>query len=225
MKRLYWWRFLEQVMVVIDEEDRDVGQLTLDNLRKYDLKSGIFNLARSWKDVSASTLSNGWNRLIRGTDPVIEFEGFETDHFHRHIVQAGETVTEDVSDWLDGDEGDPGYQTLTDAEIADSVLHPDQQNSSDDDDDDDVLPTRPTASAIRQAAETLVEYLEHPNTEADLRVFATSLREIRDRIFATQSRWILRQTTIDTFFKPAPSGPSSSLSSKTPPSSPLLMAA
>ncbi|KAG0716390.1 Tigger transposable element-derived protein 7 [Chionoecetes opilio] len=159
-------------------------ELTLDNLRKYDLKSGIFNLARSWKDVSASTLSNGWNRLIRGTDPVIEFEGFETANFHRHIVQAGETATEeDVSDWLDGDEGDPGYQTLTDAEIADSVLHPDQQDSSDYDDDDDVLPTRPTASAVRQAAETLVEYLEHPNTEAELRVFATSLREIRDIIF------------------------------------------
>ncbi|KAG0726857.1 Tigger transposable element-derived protein 7 [Chionoecetes opilio] len=80
-------------------------KLTLDNLRKYDLKSGIFNLSRSWKDVSASTLSNGWNRLIRGTDPVIEFEGFETANFHRHIVQAGETATEeDVSDWLDGDE-------------------------------------------------------------------------------------------------------------------------
>ncbi|KAG0726965.1 Tigger transposable element-derived protein 7 [Chionoecetes opilio] len=100
MKRLYRRRFLEQVMVVIDEEDRDVGQLTLDNLRKYDLKSGIFNLARSWKDVSASTLSNGWNRLIRGTDPVIEFEGFETANLHRHIVQAGETATEeDVSGW------------------------------------------------------------------------------------------------------------------------------
>ncbi|KAG0718051.1 hypothetical protein GWK47_053225 [Chionoecetes opilio] len=35
MKRLYRRRFLEQVMVEIDEEDRDVGQLTLDNLRKY----------------------------------------------------------------------------------------------------------------------------------------------------------------------------------------------
>ncbi|KAG0720049.1 Tigger transposable element-derived protein 7 [Chionoecetes opilio] len=119
MKRLYRQRFLEQVMVVIDEEDRYVGQLTLDNLRKYDLKSVIFNLTRAWKDVSARSLSNGWNCLICGTDPVIEYEGFETADFHRHIVQAGETATEeDVSDWLDGDEGDLEYQTLTDAEIA-----------------------------------------------------------------------------------------------------------
>ncbi|KAG0729699.1 Tigger transposable element-derived protein 7 [Chionoecetes opilio] len=136
MKRLYRRRFLEQVMVVIGEEDSDVGQLTLDNLRKYDLKSVIFNLARAWKDVSASTLSNGWNRLICGTDPVIEFEGFETANFHRHIVQAGKTATENVSDWLDGDEGDPGCQKLTVAEVADLVSHPDQQDSR----DDDVLP-------------------------------------------------------------------------------------
>ena len=132
-KRLYRRRFLEEVMVVVDEEERDVGQLTLQNFKKYNLRSVIHNISLAWKDVSSSTLANGWNRLLHKSEPVVDFVGFEADDFHQQFVRAGENTTvDDISNWLECDEGDPGQQVLTEEEIAAEVLHPDEGDGSED---------------------------------------------------------------------------------------------
>jgi hypothetical protein len=50
-------------------------------------------------------------------------KGFETSDFHTIIKRAGDDVSEsDVEQWLDNDDSDPGYQILSQEEIAESIL-------------------------------------------------------------------------------------------------------
>ncbi|KAK3891446.1 hypothetical protein Pcinc_004667 [Petrolisthes cinctipes] len=206
-KRLYRRRFLEEVMVVVDEEDRNVGQLTLQNLKSYNLRSVIYNISRAWNDVSSSTLANGWNRLLHRTEPVVDFEGFAADDFHRQFVEAGENTTvDDINDWLECDEGDPGQQVLTEEQIAAEVLNPDEGNDSEDDDDDS-LPSRPTTSEARKAADVLLDYFEHPISSTHMQSYGPMLREVRDALIKAQSQWSKKQTKIETFFKPTTPSP------------------
>ncbi|KAG7176389.1 Tigger transposable element-derived protein 7-like 64, partial [Homarus americanus] len=62
-------------------------------------------------------------------------DGFENDDFCECLRLAGEhqVCSNDISEWLEADDGDPGYQILSEAEIAASV-----QNQGDDEDNDDV---------------------------------------------------------------------------------------
>ena len=223
-KRLYRRRFLEEVMVVFeDDDDGNVGERTLERLRKYDLKSAMFNWSRAWKDVKSKTLENGWKPLLRGEETAEDFEGFQVDDFRRHLVRVGETVTDEgLEDWLENDEGDPGCQMLSDDEIASQVLSPEDPES--DVEDDSELPTsRPSLSKMRECADILLEGLEHFSSPESLRTLAVSQRSIRDEIIQQQSRWSsYRQTTLDSFFRPTTPRPPSSTpspSSVTPSSS------
>ncbi|KAG7171282.1 Tigger transposable element-derived protein 7-like 18, partial [Homarus americanus] len=45
-----------------------IGQSTLQNLWKYDIKAAIFNWAAAWKDVKVLTLAKGWRKFDEG-DP------------------------------------------------------------------------------------------------------------------------------------------------------------
>ena len=209
-KRLYRRRFLEEVMVIESEEEEDVGKLTLENLRKYDLRSVLHNISRAWYDVPKSTLANGWNRLLHDTDPVVDFGGFEATDFHRQFVRAKENSSEeDVQDWLECDEGDPGQQILTENDIAEEILHPDGDISDDDDDDDDSdgLITRPKTASARTSTDVLLEYLEHPSSSVQMKSYAPLVRELRDAIIKEQSQWPLKQTKIRSFFTPTTPSP------------------
>jgi hypothetical protein len=43
-------------------------------------------------------------------EPENDFKGFEISDFHAIIKRAGDDVSEsDVEQWLDNDDGDPGY--------------------------------------------------------------------------------------------------------------------
>ena len=64
----------------------------------------------------------------------MDFDGFEATDFHHQFAKAGEKSTEeDIQDWLECDEGDPGQQMLTETDIAEEVLNPSVENSDEDD--------------------------------------------------------------------------------------------
>ena len=58
-KRLYTRKYLDEVLVVIPDEDDKVqdtrGLRTLEKIKSYNLKSGIYNFASTWKQVKIST--------------------------------------------------------------------------------------------------------------------------------------------------------------------------
>ncbi|KAK9703454.1 hypothetical protein QE152_g29329 [Popillia japonica] len=92
--------------------------------RNYNIKSAILNWASAWNEVKTPTLVNCWNKLF--FDKVVEynFEGCETNDYHQILLAAGEIepTVEDIHEWLDREDGDPGYQIQTDEDIACDVL-------------------------------------------------------------------------------------------------------
>lgn len=84
-------------MVSESEEDGDVGKLTLQNLRKYDVRSVLHNFSRAWYDILKSKLANGWNRFLHDTDIVVHFGGFEATEFHRRFLKAKKILPRKMS--------------------------------------------------------------------------------------------------------------------------------
>ncbi|KAK3892041.1 hypothetical protein Pcinc_004010 [Petrolisthes cinctipes] len=121
----------------------------------------------------------------------------------RKTMAEENTTVDDINDWLECDEGDPGQQVLTEEQIAAEVLNPDEGNDSEDDDDDS-LPSRPTTSEARKAADVLLDYFEHPISSTHMQSYGPMLREVRDALIKAQSQWSKKQTKIETFFKPQP---------------------
>ena len=83
--------YLDEVLVVIPEEEDEIqdtrGLRTLEKIKTYNIKSGIYNFASVWKQVKISTLANCWKKLLQDIDPELDFEGFEAQDFHR-VFQA-----------------------------------------------------------------------------------------------------------------------------------------
>ncbi|KAK3890070.1 hypothetical protein Pcinc_005985 [Petrolisthes cinctipes] len=90
--------------------------------------------------MKASTLENCWKKLLIDDeeDSFEGFEGFEANDFKKLLHKAGEkNVTEDdVRDWIEENESDPGCQVLSMDEIAAEVTEGDKEESSDDDDEE-----------------------------------------------------------------------------------------
>ena len=68
---------------------------------------------------------NAWNPLLKGMEDVTgDFTGFEVKDFKAVLHGSGESgpIDDDVEDWLVEDEGDPGYELLSNRGITDSLL-------------------------------------------------------------------------------------------------------
>ncbi|KAG7163017.1 Tigger transposable element-derived protein 7-like 29, partial [Homarus americanus] len=94
---------------------------------------------RAWKNMKQSTLQNCWKKLLKDEEVEFDFEGFENDDFRARLRRAGEhqVCSNDISEWLEADDGDPGYQILSEAEIAASVQNQDDDEELEDEDNDD----------------------------------------------------------------------------------------
>ena len=75
-------------------------------------------------------------------DPELDFPGFEPNDLHQTLLSAGEreVSVEDVENWLEESDSDPGYQVLCTKEIVESVPAGDQPGeSSSSDSGDEVI--------------------------------------------------------------------------------------
>ena len=143
-----------------NEEDDTRGERTLTSVKKYSIKSAIFNLAASWKDVKLTTLSNSWNKLLHNTDPELDFEGFQASDFRRTLQLTGETLrTEDVEQWLEETDNDPGYQIQSVEEIAQEALTGETEQEVESEDDADT-PVLPKPSLVRSYLDTIITYVD-----------------------------------------------------------------
>ena len=115
-KQWYTRKYLDEVLVVIlekeDETEDTRGLRTLNNIKTYNLKSGIFNFASAWKQFKISTLANCWKTLLQDVDPQLDFEGFEAQDFHRVFQACGEKEVslKDVENWLEENDTEAGHQ-------------------------------------------------------------------------------------------------------------------
>ena len=240
-KRMYRKRFLNEVMVVLEEEE-DIeqgdtrGQRTLQNIKNYNMKSCVFNWAGAWRDVPVKTLENAWNPLLRGTELFSNFEGFDRSDvidIHARFVGVGdrEVTQDDVREWLDDDGGDPGHHLMSDREIADSSpgyvvkdADADPASSDSDADDTDVTEPLPKLRQLREATDVILTYLEHPDANQRLvkNRLCDNVRQLHEEVIRCQNTMSFRQASLDTFFRsPTPSVASPPLSRTSSLGSPL----
>jgi hypothetical protein len=137
----------------------------LQNFHGYSIKSAIFNFAAAWKEMKTMTSANGWTKLLQDTEPENDFKGFETSNFNIIIKRAGDDNSEsDTEQRLDNDNGDPGYQTLSQEETAESVLQGKEEDNNVDQDDDGVVEEEsasscPKLSVIRNHMDDVISYI------------------------------------------------------------------
>ena len=168
-KRRYQRKYLEEVLAIeeteedIDEDHR--GERTLENIKKYNIKDAIYNMAEAWNDMKATTLSNAWNKLLvkKDDDPEMfdfeGFEGFEAVDFARLLRDAGEKATEeDIREWIEDNDEVGGHEVLTEEEIVASVVG--GEEGSDAEEEDDVRSTRSyKMKDVRNEADLLLDYV------------------------------------------------------------------
>ena len=165
-KLIYRRLFLSEVLVV-EETPEDLvedtrGLQTLEKLKAYNIKQAIFNFSEAWKQVKNSTLPNAWKRLLYDVDvPVVDFASFEVQDFRRMFNAGGEDVAnDDVQNWLEMDEGDPGHELLSEEEIIEAILKPSEQEEEEDSDDEDNTCFTIKMSTAREYLDQLITFVD-----------------------------------------------------------------
>ncbi|XP_076048822.1 uncharacterized protein LOC143029777 isoform X2 [Oratosquilla oratoria] len=203
-KRRYQRRYLDEIMVIPEEQDLDNntrGLHTLENIKKYTIKSAIFNFANSWKDLKISTLANSWKKLLIDVEPDYDFEGLEATDFHYMLQCAGETevTLENVQDWLDENDNEPGHQILSAEEIVAEVVGKEESSWSDKEDNEMALDL-PKLSEVRKCMDTLQQFVEYTKNK-EISNHYGNLRILREAIIREQYQ-SGKHIKLETFFKP-----------------------
>ena len=104
------------------------------NIKRYNIRSVIFNFASAWQDLRPSVLANSWKKLLEGENTKTNFGAFEAVDFLHMLECGGEVGTSiaDVTDWLSELHLDPGCELLSEADIVSSVLKEEKKESTDD---------------------------------------------------------------------------------------------
>ncbi|XP_047108008.1 jerky protein homolog-like [Schistocerca piceifrons] len=120
MKRRYRKIFIESLLS--SDESTSVKQFWT----SYSIKDAIFNVASAWSDLSVSNLKNGWNKLWpqpRGEESE-ELECVAVDemvNLCNNLQIVTNLKSEEVSEWLECDRVDGGFQILSDDKTVASV--------------------------------------------------------------------------------------------------------
>lgn len=200
-KRLYRKRFLSEVFEVeesTDGEDRR-AEKTLQNIKSYNFRSMIFNFAAAVKDIAPSTLANAWNKILCDNSVELESKGIELKDYHEALVRGGEksVTVEEIEDWLDNDEGDPGYHIMNEDEIVDSV-NDDRDYESEDEDPDMELP-KMKLSEVKEHLNSVINFIQRSDNK-QISAYYCHMRHLRELVVKEMCE--KPQKKIDSFFKP-----------------------
>ena len=224
MKRIYTRKYLDEVLIVIPDEDDELedtrGLRTLEKIKSYNLKFGIYNFTSAWKQVKISTRANCWKKVMQDIDPALEFKGFEPKDFHRMFQACGEREVSlyDIETWLDDNDADPGHQVPTIDEIADSVTEEPVGDDNTSESEEEVV-ARSKMAHVHESIDTLLQFVNGVD-DKQIQGYYHPLRTVRELIIRHQYKG-LKQIRLDKFFTPASSSqPDSAPPSSQPPISP-----
>jgi len=206
-KRLYKKKFLNEILEVEEpaagEEDKR-GDKTLQNLKDYNIRSMIYNFASAVKDIKPSTLMNSWKKLLINEEVEPDISELETEDFHKIFHQGGEnSVTlEDIEFWLEADEYDLDYRTLTEEEIVENMTTAESSETDDcdqDEVDNNIIPKQKLGE-IKDHLNIVIKYVEDNNNE-NISAYYEHLRHLRELIIK-EIDVKGRKSKISSLFKP-----------------------
>ncbi|XP_046988498.1 jerky protein homolog-like [Schistocerca americana] len=155
MKRRYRKIFIESLLS--SGESTSVKQFW----RSYSIKDAIFNVASAWSDLSVSNLKNGWNKLWpqhRGEESE-EPECVTVDemvNLCNNLQISTNLTSKEVSEWLECDKVDGGFQILSDDEIVASVSATKEEEEEEGADKDECSNHEEKQTISHSVAETML---------------------------------------------------------------------
>lgn len=205
LKRRYRKKFLQQLLS--GDEDREL----LSYWKTYNMKDVMNNVADSWSEMQAETLSRAWNKLWPATDTfeITEVNDGLTTDIAALTSSAFNTENDETIEWLDCDNADIGYHLLTDDEIIEEFLEDETVDESDGEDYDggESLSGSQslTSSDYRKQAQEAIDYSHkliewyQQQEEADM-ITTMVLRKVR-ALAVKKTETAMVQTKVSDFFE------------------------
>ena len=109
--------------------------------------------------MSNESLANSWHKLLKDEDPELPFEGLTAEDLCAMLNCGGENsvTVDDVEEWFDDNDADPGYQILSTEEIAEAVLG---GESSEEEDKEEIVAEKPKMVDVRFYLEELIKHVD-----------------------------------------------------------------
>ena len=188
MMRHYVHHYLNEVLTIIEVDETEVDirwERTLANIKNYNIRSAIYNFAAAWRDLKVPVLSNSWKRLIADEDTEVNFKRCQAEDFLSLPRRGGEVSTsiDDITDWLDELDLDPGYEVLSEADIMASVVVSEEEKSSDEEETMKVPKVK--LSTLRTYTDALIDYSSYSQLP-EMAHHYENLRMIRKLIIKEQ---------------------------------------
>ncbi|XP_003790872.1 tigger transposable element-derived protein 7 [Otolemur garnettii] len=211
-KRLYRWKQLEESLVIFEESDdeQDKGEKGVSKIKIYNIKSAVFNWAKSWDEVKQKTIANAWENLLYKKETEYDLQGLEDRDYREILGKCGELETklDDDRVWLNGDDKEmrchPETQGRITKEVAEKGRGAEKQTAEF------------KLSAVRENLEYLLDFVD---ATPEFQRFHFTLKEMQQEIVKKQFQNRIH-SRIGSFWKPKPhyikdsfNGPSTSGSS------------
>ncbi|XP_029077073.1 tigger transposable element-derived protein 7 [Monodon monoceros] len=176
-KRLYRWKQLEESLVIFEESDdeQDKGEKGVSKIKIYNIKSAIFNWAKSWDEVKQITIANAWENLLYKKEPEYDLQGLEDGDYREILEKYGELETKLDNDrvWLNGDE-EKGSSPKTKGGIIKEVV---QKAGAEEQTAEFKL------SAVRKSLDYLLDFVD---ATPEFQRFHFTLKEMQQEIIKKQ---------------------------------------
>lgn len=171
----------------------------IDFVKKINVKDAVYMTAGAWDDIPSLTLSKSWLKLLGTGHGITETsdDNAEEQTCEELAKQLDNNLSDsDISDWIGADSCDPGYQVLTDLDIAEQVTSTDTQPSTENEPDSESEDSSSDIPTNGEAMEMLDKCLAWYECQSD--AIPTSimlLKRIRD-LAAKQRYASLKQLTL-----------------------------
>lgn len=207
MKRTYRTKLLMSKI----EEGCDLKEFW----KHYKILDSIYDIASAWDFVKPSTLNKSWRKLLPSVESNDNLNPLSCEEENEDVdtptatladlvksVPGGENVdVGNIAEWLECDANEPGFERLTDEEIANKARGEGakEEEQSESEEDEPSAKARMTHEAALQHVDGLLHYLEEQDDDAQL-AEKLMLRKIQSRIKKRcfQSK---KQKQVTDFFK------------------------
>lgn len=137
-------------------EDAAARQKTFFNLKNYNIKNAIFNMALAWEKVKPETIKNCFKKLSNDKLETVEFEmeNVEVENFTK-ILSGDQT---EIDNWLEIENMDPCHAIIDDD--SDSNDKASTQDNEDEDLELENIGRTVTSSEAFSSLDTVIRYLE-----------------------------------------------------------------
>uniref|UniRef100_A0ABI7WVL1 Tigger transposable element derived 7 n=1 Tax=Felis catus TaxID=9685 RepID=A0ABI7WVL1_FELCA len=195
-KRLYRWKQLEESLVIFEESDdeQERGEKGVSKIKIYDVRSAVFNWAKSWDEVKQITIANAWENLLYKKEPEYEFQGLEDGDDGEILEKCGEleATLADERVWLNGDDEEKGHPPKAKSEITNEV--PQKGRGAKEQTSGFKL------SAVRESLDYLLDFVD---VTPEFQRFHFTLKEMQREIVKKQFQSRIH-SRIGSFWKPRP---------------------